>query len=83
MGGAGGGGGHAQQGPRLQPGGYAVWRPSMDVFLQRAGAEGIHKKATTADEWTGRSDMVSAWAEEVDADAMALLSLSGATSATS
>ena len=42
--GAGAAGLHLQA-PRLQSGGigYAAWRTNMDVFLQRAGAEGIHR----------------------------------------
>lgn len=63
------------QAPRLSSGGlgYAAWRPSMDVFLQRAGAEGVHKKEATAEQWTTLSTKVSAWADEALADALALV----------
>ena len=79
-GGGAGGVGHALQAPRLLPGGYAAWRPNMDVFLQRAGAEGVHRKAMTSADWIARSDMVAKWADEADAEAWALLSLGSATS---
>jgi len=47
---------HAAQAPRLQSGGYAAWRPRMEHFLQRAGADGIHTKATTVGMWKQMSD---------------------------
>ena len=49
--------------PRLQPvaGGYAAWRPSMDVYLQKAGANGVHKKKRTAEEWKAADENVRAW----------------------
>ncbi len=45
MGGGGGSTLHLQA-PRLLSGGvgYAAWQSNMDVFLQRAGAEGTHRK---------------------------------------
>jgi transposase InsO family protein len=64
------------QAPRLQYGGYAAWRPSMDVFLQRNGAEGIHKRPMTEKDWVATSEKVGVWAEEAYAAAMAL-ALSG------
>lgn len=76
--GAGGGAAGASQAPRLQAGGYAVWRPSMDVFLQRAGAEGVHKKESTAEQWIQLSKQVSEWADEALAEALALVAPSGA-----
>jgi len=79
-GGGAGGVGHSLQAPRLLPGGYAAWRPNMDVFLQRAGAEGIHRKPMLSADWIARSDMVVQWADEADAEAWALLSLGSASS---
>ena len=61
-GGGAGGVGHALQAPRLLlQGGYvcAAWRPNMDVFLQRAGAEGVHRKPMSSADWIARSDMVA------------------------
>jgi transposase InsO family protein len=81
-GGAGGAGGGtlAQTGPRLQPGGYAVWREQMDVFLQRAGAKKVHTKATTSQEWTDAVAQVDTWADEQEAFEEALLSGVGSSS---
>ena len=82
-------GGNADHAPRLQPAGagYAAWRRSMDVFLQRGGAQGVHKKALMEDEWTKRSKLVDEWADEAEADAWALISpvtsIDGSSSSTS
>jgi hypothetical protein len=68
-------GGHAQA-PRLQGTsvGYAAWKPNMNVYLQRNGAEGIHCKPMTADRWSSMNTQAELWAtDELDA-AMALLS---------
>ena len=78
-----GSGSNAQQAPRLLLGGYAAWRPSIDVFLQRGGAEALHKKALTEKEWTARSALVDAWADEAEADAWALLSPSTSSASSS
>ena len=48
----GGTGGGAQQSPRLLPGTYAAWRPHMDVYLQRSGAENIHTDVLDEKQWT-------------------------------
>ena len=45
------GGAHrGEQGPRLHPGGYATWRPKMEVHLDRTGADGVHTEPMTAEE---------------------------------
>jgi hypothetical protein len=62
----------AQAAPRLVPGGYSAWSPNMDVFLQRNGAEGVHRKAMLASEWTERVRGVELWAEEAEKAALAL-----------
>ena len=64
----------AGQAPRLQAGGigYAAWKPAMDVFLQRAGAEGIHRTPLTEAAWLAQSAKVEAWAAEALAAALAL-----------
>ena len=63
------------QGPRLESGsvGYATWKPTMDVYLQRNGAEGIHRKTMTTDRWVAMSTQVEEWqSDELDA-AMAFI----------
>ena len=79
------GGAALGQAPRLLPGGYAAWRPRMDVFLQRAGAESIHTKAATAEAWKRMSEHVDELADAALADAMALVlgTGDGASSSTS
>ena len=63
------------QGPRLQNGsvGYATWKPTMDVYLQRNGAEGIHRKPMTTDRWMAMNIQVETWASEELEAAMLLL----------
>jgi hypothetical protein len=70
-GGAGGGGLTAQT-PRLLPGGYAAWRPAMDVWLNRAGAEDVHKKAMSEQDWQAQSTRVGVWADDALTAALAL-----------
>lgn len=45
----------------------------MDVYLQRNGAEGIHRKPMTADRWTAMSTQVETWASEELEAAMAFV----------
>jgi hypothetical protein len=68
-------GGGLQQAPRLGAGGigYAAWRPSMDVFLQRSGAEGIHKTPMAEAKWLDMSQRSESWAAEALEAAMALV----------
>jgi len=33
----------SERAPQLRAGGYAAWKPAMDVYLQRHGAAGVHK----------------------------------------
>lgn len=69
----GNGGGHGMSaGPRLQPGCYASWRPKMEVHLARNGAEEIHMRVSTADEWRAMSANVKGWADDAMNEAMAL-----------
>jgi hypothetical protein len=81
-GGAGGAGGGtlAQTGPRLQPGGYAVWREQMDVFLQRAGADESHTMSSTDTDWTDGVAQMRTWRQEQIAMEEALLSGVGSSS---
>src|SRR5579875_402936 len=64
-----------QAAPRLQSGGvgYAAWQANMDVFLQRAGAEGIHRKPMAEAAWKEMVLRVEQWSEEALAAAMALV----------
>jgi len=55
-----------QAAPRLHSGGvgYGSWRDSMDVFLQRTGAEGIHRKGMTEAAWLAMASGVDGWVDE-------------------
>ena len=53
----------------------------MDVFLQRIGAEGIHRSPLTAAAWNDMADRAAAWHAEELAAAMALVM--GASSSSS
>jgi hypothetical protein len=76
-----GAGSLALSAPRLRSGAeYSAWAPSMDVFLQRAGAESIHKKASTRESWVTTSARVALWADEEMARAMQLALDDGAGS---
>lgn len=76
-----GGGQGMQAGPRLVPaaGGYATWRPKMEVHLARNGAEEIHMEACTAAEWVALVTKVKAQAGEAMAEAKALFLGGGAS----
>ena len=53
------------QAPRLTAGGgYAAWRPHMDVFLQRSGAEAVHTTEMTEKRWNLLSKTTAGWAQE-------------------
>ena len=66
-------GGH---GPLLRASNYAAWAPSMDVFLQRNGAEGVHKKVMSKHEFDRMEAKVMEWADEALAAALALVETS-------
>ncbi len=63
------------QAPRLRSaaGSYAVWKPDMDVYLERIGADGVHKRSLTGANWMKMSLQVQSWSDE--ALAMALASI--------
>jgi hypothetical protein len=75
-GGTGGAGAQHIQAPRLQSGGigFAAWQANMDVFLQRAGAEGIHRKPMAEAVWTDMARRAEEWSEEALSAALALVS---------
>ena len=47
--------------PQLRAGGYAAWKPAMDVYLQRHGAAGVHKETLTEEGWSYDCSEVAAW----------------------
>lgn len=55
----------ATQAPKLRSGAhYAVWRPDMEVYLERYGAQGVHTRAMAASQWSTLQSTVQAWDEE-------------------
>jgi transposase InsO family protein len=68
-----------QLAPRLQSGGvgFAAWQTNMDVFLQRAGAEGIHRTPMQEQEWLRIAKLVEQWSADELRNALALV-LAGA-----
>ena len=64
-----------EQAPRLLVGSYASWRPRMDVWLEKGGASGVHKKEMSEERWKIADASVQAWEEEAEADAWSALSL--------
>jgi hypothetical protein len=52
--------------PRLRSaaGSYAAWQPDMDVHLARIGADGVHKRAITEEQWRKMEQQVQAWHDE-------------------
>ena len=57
--------------PKLRAGGYAAWRPDMEVYLARIGAEGAHKRAMNKESWVKLVHQVQTWHEEAMAEALA------------
>jgi len=53
--------GSGDRAPQLRAGGYAAWKPAMDVYLQRHGATNVHKEPLTEDEWRADCSDVAAW----------------------
>ena len=69
--GAGGGAGALSQAPRLRAGCYAAWKPDMDVYLARIGADGVHKRAMSATDWQTIVDKLELWKSEEAAQYLA------------
>lgn len=63
---------------------YAAWKPTMDVYLQRHGAAGVHKEPLSEDEWIQDCQDVANWAKQAltIGRAVARGKLSAATAAT-
>ena len=66
--------GPGTQAPRLRAGGYATWRTDMDVFLERYGAEGVHKRKSDAASWEKTVASVTKW-NDAALDAALILAL--------
>ena len=73
------------QAPRLHSGGlgYSAWQINMDVFLQRAGAEGIHRTPMLEEEWTRITRLVEQWAASALSKALALVMADGTATSSS
>jgi transposase InsO family protein len=71
---------HAAQAPRLRSaaGGYAAWKPDMDVYLERVGADGVHKRAMTDESWRKLALQVQSWSDEALAQALASIGVEDA-----
>jgi hypothetical protein len=72
-----------QVAPRLHSSGvgYAAWRDSMDVLLQRTGAEGIHRKEMAEQTWRDLVRRVEVWADDELAAALLVTALDGGSGA--
>ena len=73
----GGGGGSAHTvGPRLREAtslGYAEWKPQMEIHLQRIGAQGVHRRLLSRQDWEEDNQRVERWEEDKLEAARALL----------
>ena len=76
---------HAAQAPRLRSaaGGYAAWKPDMDVYLERVGADGVHKRAMTDESWRKLALQVQSWSDEALAQALASIGVEDAATTAS
>lgn len=75
---------HAAQAPRLRSvaGSYAAWKPDMDVYLERVGADGVHKRTMTDDSWRKLALQVQSWSDEALAQALASIGVEDAAATT-
>ena len=66
---------HTAQAPRLRStaGSYAAWKPDMEVYLERIGADSVHKRAMTDDSWRRLALQVQSWSDEALALALAAI----------
>lgn len=71
--GAAGSGAAMSHAPKFDYSSFGSWRDSTDVFLQRCGAENVHKKPTTKVEFDALEAKVASWADEALAAALALV----------
>jgi hypothetical protein len=61
----------SERAPQLRPGGYAAWKASMNVYLQRNGAQGVHMKELSKDDWLQDVKDVEQWSSEALTNARA------------
>ena len=80
--GTGGGAGALAQAPRLRAGCYAAWKPDMDVYLARIGADGAHKRAMSVADWKTIVEKLELWKHEEAAQHLADIGI-GSSSASS
>jgi hypothetical protein len=73
----------SMQAPKLRAGGYAAWKPDMDVYLARIGAEGAHKRKMEKEHWLKLVQQVQAWHEEAMAEALADIGIGSSSTASS
>ena len=75
---------HAAQAPRLRSaaGSYAAWKPDMDVYLERVGADGVHKRTMTDESWRKLALQVQSWSDEALAQALASIGVEDAATTT-
>lgn len=73
------------QAPRLRStsGSYATWKPDMDVYLERIGAEGVHKRAMTHEAWRETALLVQRWSDEALVQALAAVGVGAGASSSS
>ena len=74
--GAGGGAGAVGQAPRLRAGCYAAWKPDMDVYLARIGADGVHKRPMSDADWNTLVEKLELWKSEEAAQHLADIGIS-------
>lgn len=76
------GAGQTAQAPRLRStaGSYAAWKPDMEVYLERIGADGVHKRPMTDDHWRKMTLQVQSWNDEALALALAAIGVGDAPS---
>ncbi len=68
--------------PKLRAGGYAAWRPDMDVYLARIGVGGAHKRKMDKASWLRLIEQVQAWNEEALLEALSDIGLGSGSSVT-
>ncbi len=71
---ASGAAGSQAQAPKLRSGAhYSMWRPDMEVYLERHGANSVHTREMTAKDWQSLSEQVRQWDEEALTAALLLV----------
>jgi hypothetical protein len=68
------------QAPKLRSGGYAAWKPDMEVHMGRLGAGGAHKRVMEKDHWLKLVAQIEHWSDQAVATALADLGIGSASS---